>query len=671
MNDGVLNDSYDLSISGNQWNTYIYDFMKLNPISSTPTLIPDQSYIVHIKVIIPESVNGESDSVMVTAASNGDPGISMSVNCLTISEGAPLSLPFIENFDSDEINLAYWIHNSGADISETGLNEPSPPYSLHFDGYPTFGDTIISQVIMLAGASDLNLQYHFQQTGGGESPDYDNDLFVEFLDIDSNWILLNEHDGAEPDMTSFEIASIALPAEAYHDRFRIRFRNIGTYGERDDWFVDDISINNSPQVYVSTSGLLEATLGPDQTAQKYIYVRNVGYGVLQYDVDISQNFGLMGIFNQLQLDGHVEPANRNYPPELLGIDIQKGNDQINTNIEILFNAGGPDDFGYYWVDSDEDGGPVFDWLDISATGIQVSGLSDDSYAGPFPIGFFFDFYGQTYSEFYISSNGFIGFGPPDNYESLTNKPIPTIDIPGNFITLLWDDLNLDDSYNPGGEVRYQNIDNKLIIQFINVPEYLAEAGDVFNGEIILYSDGRIRLQYLDFGSGFDKQNCTVGIEKDDGFDGLEVAYCTSFLKNNFCVAIATPEIGWLDVSPDSGQISSGITDTLTVTFNSGGIWSGTYSANVDLSLNDPSDSFWTQMAQLIVIPEYYYGDANGDATVNVSDAVYIINYVFCGGSAPNPYESGDVNCDDVVNVSDAVYIINHIFAGGPPPCEKH
>ena len=55
--------------------------------------------------------------------------------------------------------------------------------------------------------------------------------------------------------------------------------------------------------------------------------------------------------------------------------------------------------------------------------------------------------------------------------------------------------------------------------------------------------------------------------------------------------------------------------------------------------------------------------------MNVSDAVKIINYVFVGGSAPDPMESGDVNCDDVVNVSDAVWIINYIFVGGKSPCD--
>jgi hypothetical protein len=71
---------------------------------------------------------------------------------------------------------------------------------------------------------------------------------------------------------------------------------------------------------------------------------------------------------------------------------------------------------------------------------------------------------------------------------------------------------------------------------------------------------------------------------------------------------------------------------------------------------------------LTVLP-YLCGDTNKDKTVNVSDAVFIINYVFVGGDPPNPLESGDANCDGDCNVSDAVWIINYVFVGGSQPCD--
>lgn len=64
---------------------------------------------------------------------------------------------------------------------------------------------------------------------------------------------------------------------------------------------------------------------------------------------------------------------------------------------------------------------------------------------------------------------------------------------------------------------------------------------------------------------------------------------------------------------------------------------------------------------------YLYGDASGDSTVNIADAVYLINYIFKSGPAPDPMISGDATADCAVNIGDAVYIINYIFKEGDPP----
>jgi hypothetical protein len=67
---------------------------------------------------------------------------------------------------------------------------------------------------------------------------------------------------------------------------------------------------------------------------------------------------------------------------------------------------------------------------------------------------------------------------------------------------------------------------------------------------------------------------------------------------------------------------------------------------------------------------YKCGNANGDAIVDISDVVYIIAYIFSGGSAPSPLAAGDANCDSIVDISDAVYLIAYIFSGGAAPCAE-
>jgi hypothetical protein len=62
-----------------------------------------------------------------------------------------------------------------------------------------------------------------------------------------------------------------------------------------------------------------------------------------------------------------------------------------------------------------------------------------------------------------------------------------------------------------------------------------------------------------------------------------------------------------------------------------------------------------------------YGDCNGNGTVEAGDVVYLINYLFQNGPAPDPLEVGDANCDNLVEPSDVVYLINYLFRGGPSP----
>ncbi len=76
------------------------------------------------------------------------------------------------------------------------------------------------------------------------------------------------------------------------------------------------------------------------------------------------------------------------------------------------------------------------------------------------------------------------------------------------------------------------------------------------------------------------------------------------------------------------------------------------------------DGFLTK----VCLPLYVCGDADGSGIVSISDAVYLISYIFAGGPAPSPLAAGDADCSGTVNISDAVFLINYIFAGGPVPC---
>jgi hypothetical protein len=69
-------------------------------------------------------------------------------------------------------------------------------------------------------------------------------------------------------------------------------------------------------------------------------------------------------------------------------------------------------------------------------------------------------------------------------------------------------------------------------------------------------------------------------------------------------------------------------------------------------------------------PECEPGNADGLESVDIDDAVYLITYIFNGGSPPRPRLCcGDANGSGDVDIDDVVYLINYIFGGGPAPVE--
>jgi hypothetical protein len=63
------------------------------------------------------------------------------------------------------------------------------------------------------------------------------------------------------------------------------------------------------------------------------------------------------------------------------------------------------------------------------------------------------------------------------------------------------------------------------------------------------------------------------------------------------------------------------------------------------------------------------GDYNGDGSIEVSDVITCINYLFSVPGSPELSNYSDANCDGDLNISDLVYLINYIFKGGPSPCD--
>ncbi|NRA76059.1 MAG: hypothetical protein HRU16_08965 [Planctomycetes bacterium] len=62
------------------------------------------------------------------------------------------------------------------------------------------------------------------------------------------------------------------------------------------------------------------------------------------------------------------------------------------------------------------------------------------------------------------------------------------------------------------------------------------------------------------------------------------------------------------------------------------------------------------------------GDANGDASLDISDAVSMLEYLFNGSTSGSSCQDAyDTNDDGALNIADPVRLLDYLFAGAAEP----
>ncbi|MBK7130431.1 MAG: T9SS type A sorting domain-containing protein [Crocinitomicaceae bacterium] len=151
-------------------------------------------------------------------------------------------------------------------------------------------------------------------------------------------------------------------------------------------------------------------------------------------------------------------------------------------------------------------------------GTSVS-LGDDQVTGVLPIGFTFNFFGVDYTDFYISSNGFIGFSAGMSNGCCSGQTIPTLGNPDNMIAFAWEDIHP----GLGGSVRYLTTgtapNQKLIVEFYNVQHY--GGGNAITTQVHLYETTNV-IEIHTTSMPSDGGTHTMGIENFNGSTGYAV-----------------------------------------------------------------------------------------------------------------------------------------------------
>ncbi|MBI5059512.1 carboxypeptidase regulatory-like domain-containing protein [candidate division KSB1 bacterium] len=261
-----------------------------------------------------------------------------------------------------------------------------------------------------------------------------------------------------------------------------------------------IAIFNSKTI---SGGDGDGLLEPNETVNLSLTIRNVGDLVMNNTTGtLRSNSSFVSVFTSTASFGNIA-VNQNatsaspfvvrahplaYPGHIARFQLfLNSNNGHQDTVVFSFTVGsiapadptGPDAYGYYaYENNDEDvnGEPyepvrAFAYVDVSASGtnldINDQGVQDGSspiYSRLRDLPFDFTFYGETYDQITICSNGWAAFGSQADQDHFRNYPIPGQQSPEAMLAVFWDDLKTS-STNQGEYVYYDQPNHRFIIQW--------------------------------------------------------------------------------------------------------------------------------------------------------------------------------------------------------------
>lgn len=206
---------------------------------------------------------------------------------------------------------------------------------------------------------------------------------------------------------------------------------------------------------------------------------------------------------------HVEPYGLAQEPgeridDLTPLPAQpagKADDSDEQHVPQTYEVatGGPDLYGYTYEDS-RAGTCDYRW--IEPAGIEATLAGDDGTISV-PIGFAFPFYGRSYTQLGLDSNGVLLLG--DAASDWVNVPLGP-DGPSPRVAPFWDDLQLE-------SVFYQVVGRAPERMMVVTFHARQAEGAALRFQALLGEDGKVVFQYQSLlGAGSDGSGATVGIQ---------------------------------------------------------------------------------------------------------------------------------------------------------------
>jgi len=408
----------------------------------------------------------------------------------TISVTAVVGNPVF--FDTVENGTNGWTHNGDVDQWHVSTRRYDSPGHSWYCGLEAAGQyssnqnaVLISPEILLGNNAVLTFSHFFQLEANAD---------FGFVEIDAgNGIqqVAGPFTGASGTWQTVSVPLAQFPAGS---TIHVRFRQTSDGSlVQEGWYVDDIYVGPPPHIGVAPASV---SVNVDTSTQELdqIVISNTGGSDLVYS-----------------------------------IAFQHAADSVDH--------GGPDAGGYIWQDSQDECPPLYSWLPISDQGEQLIWLTGegDQTRGPFTLPFEFLFYGQVYTQIFVSANGWISFTDEFN-ELAVNERLPSTDAAAAAIFAWWDDLK---PQLAGTNVRYwNNGSDSAAVHFENIRAGTSPNQGTYNFQILMTARGEARVMYGDMGT-IRLASATIGVQNATKTVGLTVlnnqAGVASFESRRFAI----------------------------------------------------------------------------------------------------------------------------------------
>ncbi|MCX7834930.1 MAG: C25 family cysteine peptidase [bacterium] len=216
---------------------------------------------------------------------------------------------------------------------------------------------------------------------------------------------------------------------------------------------------------------------------------------------------------------------------------------------------GPDSYGYYAYDNTDvaySQAPIFSWVDIVQTANRLNlndgGENQDANI-QVNLPFTAVYYGQTYNQLTVCSNGWAAFGWQPYYNNFRNWHLPANEGPRNILAVFWDDLMFSTSTH-GVYGYYDSSNRRYILTWNCVTTFGGNQPNEF--QIIIYDpiyhptptgDSKILFQYRTFnnvtGDINDTDYATIGIADQTYTRAIEYSYYNQYTSGSSPISNGT------------------------------------------------------------------------------------------------------------------------------------